>query len=788
MVQLALQLQNNVRWNNRRLITYIQCGNHCSLIRSLHDHFPTVATATTICTTSTHLMCNDRLVNQNSAVIAMRKRNISETTGIGRRISIESTKSYTDRKTNNKNYQWSWSASFSTFGPIMKKERASSRKVWRNSNINKSSDDFPVDDDDDAEKPWLLRFKKSILQYPQIAIDKRKDKSRFKTLPVTMEVLANVPSNVRRAYLDRKGCGHVLLGMNGCGKSLLISALVNAATAASGSNTIHTNENEKKLPNPYLTDETSLALNRIWNLNKPTKSEKRLQPDGSISIECVTFESHYELLQTGGSTYSAITAPIGGGQLTKAMRYLVVRFGLYPLLTRDVTTLSTGEIRKVLLIRALSQQPHLLLLDNAFDGLDTRSRTILKDIVTKTLKGFLADILVQGVNVKDATGGRTTQVLLVTNRPEEIMHQISTVTFMRRPEDGITTTEYRAGRSPKQLMIEAAGETPLELGLLTIKQFAREVEVKGIQQDPWEEESLPDDDEILTLWTKSFSKGNQKEVKREQIQRGKEIVFASNFEVKRSDKMLLSGLNWCVKHGERWWISGSNGAGKSTLSNSLISSSSSQLLSPSNYEYSDEPVMRVSLRPVDMSYISTDRHMTFAKSQQTGRDVIAKLGDETESSTIANSPPSEVVNQVAKWLNISSKQLARPFVELSQGEQKMILIAGVIALRPALLILDEPIQGLDIVNRHRVLGLIERICCATDTSLVYVTHHHDDLIPSMTHVLHLSEGKSTFKGSVKIFDPFNTLWSDKMRNATTKSEVDSSDNDPRAERRKQIFW
>jgi hypothetical protein len=95
---------------------------------------------------------------------------------------------------------------------------------------------------------------------------------------------------------------------------------------------------------------------------------------------------------------------------------------------------------------------------------------------------------------------------------QQIMHQISTVTFMRRPEDGITTTEYRAGRSPKQLMIEAAGETPLELGLLTIKQFARDVEVKGIQQNPWEEESLPDDDEILALRTKSFSKGNPKGV------------------------------------------------------------------------------------------------------------------------------------------------------------------------------------------------------------------------------------------------------------------------------------
>jgi hypothetical protein len=44
--------------------------------------------------------------------------------------------------------------------------------------------------------------------------------------------------------------------------------------------------------------------------------------------------------------------------------------------------------------------------------------------------------------------------------------------------------------------------------------------VKGIQQDLWEKESLPDDDEILTLWTKSFSKVNPKGVTREQIQRG----------------------------------------------------------------------------------------------------------------------------------------------------------------------------------------------------------------------------------------------------------------------------
>ena len=83
----------------------------------------------------------------------------------------------------------------------------------------------------------------------------------------------------------------------------------------------------------------------------------------------------------------------------------------------------------------------------------------------------------------------------------------------------------------------------------------------------------------------------------------------------------------------------------------------------------------------------------------------------------------------------------------------MVLVARAIAGRPSLLIVDEPMQGLDSHNRRRVLGLIELICRATDVSLVYITHHMEELLPCVTHVLHLREGRDVFQGELAGYEP-----------------------------------
>ena len=91
--------------------------------------------------------------------------------------------------------------------------------------------------------------------------------------------------------------------------------------------------------------------------------------------------------------------------------------------------------------------------------------------------------------------------------------------------------------------------------------------------------------------------------------------------------------------------------------------------------------------------------------------------------------------------------LERPFCSLSQGEQKMVLIGAAIALRPGLLVMDEPTQGLDAASRHRVANVLERVSSVKKgPGLVYITHHADEVPQAVTHVLHLARGEVAFSG------------------------------------------
>ena len=96
----------------------------------------------------------------------------------------------------------------------------------------------------------------------------------------------------------------------------------------------------------------------------------------------------------------------------------------------------------------------------------------------------------------------------------------------------------------------------------------------------------------------------------------------------------------------------------------------------------------------------------------------------------------------------------RSLQQLSQGEQKLVLIASALAKQPKLLILDEPTQGLDWVHRRRILALLERLCQAIpELSLVFITHYEEEWIPSISHVLHLDHGRALYQGGRKNYNP-----------------------------------
>lgn len=156
----------------------------------------------------------------------------------------------------------------------------------------------------------------------------------------------------------------------------------------------------------------------------------------------------------------------------------------------------------------------------------------------------------------------------------------------------------------------------------------------------------------------------------------------------------------------------------------------------------------------NIGWVSTESHLGRVVDDEKGESSATAWNVMSHDGTV----PDKVVETMVQWVfgdnavDLSALK-DRPLQELSQGQQKLVFIASALAFRPNLLILDEPTQALDWVNRRRVLALLERICQATEDrlSLVYITHYQEEWIPSISHVLHLDQGHAVFQGVKKDF-------------------------------------
>jgi molybdate transport system ATP-binding protein len=474
--------------------------------------------------------------------------------------------------------------------------------------------------------------------------------------------------------------GHVILGRNGSGKTLLSSVL-----------------SPQSPQHPYLLEGTITAID-------PTIAR---YPEYSVAY--VSFESHESILQHQGGNDTAWNIISGGGNLSRAAQFLVVRFGLFPLLHRPVQTLSTGEIRKVLLIRALSRRPKILILDNALDGLDVPSREILKDLLSKAQRGFRQDILVQAV---DSRATAHTQIILLTHRSEEIGDETQFVTYITKDQ---IVTEHRNGRS---------GETLLQ-------------KLGSIHDD---DSYFPTREDMTAWW---YRERLDTQLRYESSSKQQPLVDLQHLEIRNGETVLLHDLTWTIQPGQHWLVAGGNGAGKSTLSRYLAHQS------PNN---------------ISCGWVSTERHLSMSQSTQLVREVLLSLQSYTKATANnqKNHPYASLqnpscdlqdVNYIIDILGLEGDFLERKFSELSQGEQKLILLASAILSKPTLLVLDEPCQGLDIIHRQRVLRLANLLCEATNITLIYITHHMEEMIPNITHVLHLRKGTAIFIGKRQDYDP-----------------------------------
>ncbi len=185
----------------------------------------------------------------------------------------------------------------------------------------------------------------------------------------------------------------------------------------------------------------------------------------------------------------------------------------------------------------------------------------------------------------------------------------------------------------------------------------------------------------------------------------------------------LDNVNFAVNRGEFIGIIGHTGSGKSTLMqqlNGLLKPTSGKVLLDGQDIWSDKKLTRQARFRVGLVFQYPEY----------------QLFEETVYKDIAFGPknmglkPEEVdrrVREAAGFVGLTEKQLEVSPFDLSGGQKRRVAIAGVIAMEPEVLILDEPTAGLDPIGRAEILANIETYRQAKNATIMMVSHSMEDV-------------------------------------------------------------
>lgn len=206
-----------------------------------------------------------------------------------------------------------------------------------------------------------------------------------------------------------------------------------------------------------------------------------------------------------------------------------------------------------------------------------------------------------------------------------------------------------------------------------------------------------------------------------------EVLHFRKVSIRYGDRTILEDLDWTVRRGEHWALTGENGSGKSTLL-SLVCADNPQAYACDidlfgRRRGTGETIWDIKKH---IGYVSPEMHRSYNRDIPAG-DVVASGLFDTIGLYVRPTEAQKV--SCMGWMErFGIASLAdRSFVKLSSGEQRLCLLARAFVKNPDLLILDEPMHGIDESRRDMVRNIVDDYCSDPSVTLVMVTHYLEEL-------------------------------------------------------------
>ncbi|MDG2045582.1 MAG: ATP-binding cassette domain-containing protein [Halioglobus sp.] len=359
-----------------------------------------------------------------------------------------------------------------------------------------------------------------------------------------------------------------------------------------------------------------------------------------------------------GTTVQALI--LDGRDSNEAFHYWVKRLNMERFLHRGLRFISTGEMRKALLVTAILSQPNLLILDSPIDGLDLASQKEMQTVIDELLQSDLT-------------------VLMLCRQMEDVPMSVTHVIVLDNGE---------------------------VLGCDTRERIFSDTDIQTRMHPP-----LPNFETLPPASLRPYS-----------LPIGKPLLKLSNVAVHYDDLTVLHNVDWTLDLGTHCCISGPNGCGKTTLL-SLITGDNHKAYGQDITLFGVKRGSGESVWDIKQKFgqLDTQLQLNFARGMRTIEVVVSGFFD---TIGLYDEWGDTQRNTAEQWLCAlgMADYLNESFDALSFGLQRMVLLARAMVKSPIILILDEPTLGLDGHHRKLMLLAIDHIAKNSDTQIIFVSH------------------------------------------------------------------